>query len=285
MRTVLGFLRRRACLDGVIDGRSGAAVIIQRFGGALNLNIHLHALVLDGVFAIDGPVTAFHPMARLTREDVAGVVALIARRVTRLPVLAAAAAASVDGRVAFGPRAGARVRRCGDPPEEVTPETLGPCHAQAGGFNLHAGLLVRAGQRDRLERLCRYALRPPLAQERLQRTADGEISMTTPGEYWMTVDRLDVLACPRCGGRLRLAGLIEQRRSCGASCGTWGCRPTYPSRAPRGRHLDTLTRPRSSRNTPPNLTPLGRHTASLREGCRYGVQPLPRRPFPLARCP
>ena len=45
MRTVLGFLRRRARRDGVVDGRSSAAVIIQRFGGALNLNVHLHALV------------------------------------------------------------------------------------------------------------------------------------------------------------------------------------------------------------------------------------------------
>lgn len=97
---------------------------------------------------------------------------------TEAPVLAAAAAASVDGRVALGPRAGARIRRCGDPPEEVTPATVGPCHAHAGGFDLHAGLLVRAGQRDRLERLCRYALRPPLAQERLHTTREGEIWLT-----------------------------------------------------------------------------------------------------------
>ena len=91
------------------------------------------------------------------------MVALVARRVTRLverrglagraedgeaadpwseeaPVLAAVAAASVDGRVALGPRAGARVRRCGDPPEDVAPTTLGPCHARADGFDLHAGL-------------------------------------------------------------------------------------------------------------------------------------------------
>ena len=34
-------------------------------------------------------------------------------------------------------------------------------------FDLHAGLVIRAGHRDRLERVCRYALRPPLAQERL----------------------------------------------------------------------------------------------------------------------
>ena len=54
VQTVLGFLRRRARCDGVPDGRGGAVAIIQRFGGALNLNVHLHALVLDGVFAVEG---------------------------------------------------------------------------------------------------------------------------------------------------------------------------------------------------------------------------------------
>ncbi len=318
IRAVLGFLRRRARGDGVGDGRSGAVVVVQRFGGALNLNIHLHALVLDGVFTHASGAVRFQPVARLTREDVADVVARVARRVTRLverrglagraedgegadpwseeaPVLAAVAAASVDGRVALGPRAGARVRRCGDPPEDVAPTTLGSCHARAAGFDLHAGLVVRAGHRDRLERVCRYALRPPLARERLQRTSDGEIwlalrhrwadgtthlrfdplellerlAVLTPrprvnlilyygvlapraawraavvpatlqdgvelggadsveteedaacakpsragGYQWAELMRrtfgVDVLACPRCGGRLRLVALIEQ---------------------------------------------------------------------------
>ena len=47
------------------------------------LNVHLHALVLDGVFILDEGVR-FHPVRRLTREDVAAVVALIAGRVERL---------------------------------------------------------------------------------------------------------------------------------------------------------------------------------------------------------
>src|SRR5205814_744589 len=85
----------------------------------------------------------------------------------------AAAAASVDGRVALGPRAGARVRGCGDAPGNGAPMTLGPCHAHVAGFDLHAGLVTRAGQRDCLERLCRYALRLPLAQHRLRVSAEG----------------------------------------------------------------------------------------------------------------
>jgi hypothetical protein len=51
---VLGFLRRRAGQAGAREGRSGAVAIIQRFGAALNLNVHIHALVLDGVYVEDG---------------------------------------------------------------------------------------------------------------------------------------------------------------------------------------------------------------------------------------
>ena len=53
--------------------------------------------------------------------------------------------------------------------------TRGPCHANAGGFALHAGIVVRAGERERLERLCRYTLRPPVADARLRVDADGHV--------------------------------------------------------------------------------------------------------------
>ena len=38
------------------EADSGAVTLIQRFGSAANLNIHLHCLVLDGVYrrGIDG---------------------------------------------------------------------------------------------------------------------------------------------------------------------------------------------------------------------------------------
>ena len=74
-RAVLGFLRARARRDNLANGRSGAVAIIQRFGGALNLNVHIHALVIDGVFAHEGEGLRFHPACRLTRDDVAEVVA------------------------------------------------------------------------------------------------------------------------------------------------------------------------------------------------------------------
>ena len=33
---------------------TGAVTLIQRFGSALNLNVHFHLLVLDGVYRRDG---------------------------------------------------------------------------------------------------------------------------------------------------------------------------------------------------------------------------------------
>jgi hypothetical protein len=41
------------------------------------------------------------------------------------------------------------------------------------GFSLHAGTRVAESSRFGLEKLCRYAARPPLANERLSRLADG----------------------------------------------------------------------------------------------------------------
>ena len=46
-RALLGFLRRRARWDGVIDGRGGMVAVIQRFGGALNLNVQTRYLALS----------------------------------------------------------------------------------------------------------------------------------------------------------------------------------------------------------------------------------------------
>jgi hypothetical protein len=50
-----------------------------------------------------------------------------------------------------------------------------PCAARWEGFDLHAGVRVPAGQRERLERVCRYALRPAVAGDRLRLTADGDV--------------------------------------------------------------------------------------------------------------
>ena len=45
----------------------------------------------------------------------------------------------------------------------------------SGWFNLHAGVMVPAGDSEALERLIRYTARPPLALDRLRELEDGRV--------------------------------------------------------------------------------------------------------------
>ena len=85
----------------------------------------------------------------------------------------------------------------------------GRCHARHNGFDLHAELCVPADRRDRLERLCRYVLRPPVAQDRFGLTADGHVRLTLKrpwanGTTHLEFEPLDLLA--------RLAALTPRPR-------------------------------------------------------------------------
>lgn len=56
-----GFKRR--------DAQTGAITLIQRFGSATNLNLHLHCLVLDGVYRMQNGVPEFCPVHTPTTEQ------------------------------------------------------------------------------------------------------------------------------------------------------------------------------------------------------------------------
>ena len=78
--------------------------------------------------------------------------------------------ASLGGLVAVGPGARRQVRRV---------QTLGgrtmalpPRTASCDRYNLNAGVGLNASDREGLERLCRYILRPPLAKARQSQKAD-----------------------------------------------------------------------------------------------------------------
>jgi hypothetical protein len=172
---------------------------MQRAGSGLNVNLHFHTLVRDGVFA-EAPrgALAFHPAPGPSDAEIAAALATIRHRVQRLlvgrglepgddatgppdrladesPVLAGIVGASVQGRVALGSRAGARVPRLDDARETPTVTSRGPRQAHLEGFDLHAHVWVSAHDRAGLERLWRYVLRPPFAQERLRLRGDGRI--------------------------------------------------------------------------------------------------------------
>src|SRR5437879_8029341 len=94
------------------------------------------------------------------------------------PMLAGISNAPIQGRIALGPRAGRRVWRVGEEPDKPWVLSSSPRQAHIAGFDLHANVAVPAGDRGRLEQLCRYLLRPPVAQERLRRMGDDRILLT-----------------------------------------------------------------------------------------------------------
>ena len=50
-RTISGHLLRKARLTRA-TGATGAVTLIQRFGSALNLNVHFHMFFLDGAYLV-----------------------------------------------------------------------------------------------------------------------------------------------------------------------------------------------------------------------------------------
>jgi len=66
---VFASYRRRARRRGIADGQCGAINFVQRFG-SMNLNVHFHVVVLDGVFT-RGPDAGvrFHALPPPAREE------------------------------------------------------------------------------------------------------------------------------------------------------------------------------------------------------------------------
>jgi hypothetical protein len=187
----------------------GSVTFLQRFGGALQLNVHYHVIVIEGVFVdrtAQGLKPRFVKVEPPSDADVAEGVQKISRRVIRKrrrlryleagidaavatgydplldnePELAHAMAALVKQRIAFGERAGVKVRRIGSGfgCEGERPELTGPRCASVHGCSLHANTQIPAHRRDQLERLMRYTGRGAVSLERLAEDANGDLIYT-----------------------------------------------------------------------------------------------------------
>ena len=90
---------------------------------------------------------------------------------------------SGDVHVRFCESLGVKFPRATHPRKVFTLQTLPderdaddtPAVGKVAGFSLHAGVAVKACQRDKLERLCRYVTRPAIAEKRLSLTDHGEV--------------------------------------------------------------------------------------------------------------
>src|SRR5215475_7438933 len=153
----------------------GSVTFIQRFGSAINVNLHFHCVFLEGVY-LDrteaGLTPRFVTGEPPTDADIAAVITKISHRVMRklrqlgyleagldatvatdydplrddAPELARTMAASVQQRLAFGERTGQQVRRMGTGFGHAgeTPTLTGTRCASVQGFSLHANTQVPA---------------------------------------------------------------------------------------------------------------------------------------------
>ena len=197
---LFGELRRRA--ERLLNLRStqcGAVTFVQRFGDALNANVHFHSMVIDGVYAAGASGRPeFHQLPAPEDQDVLRLTALVNERVRSLldrrglgtaaepqqadplseddPGMAALLASSVSRRIAVGSNAGHGVVRMGD---QIDPEDMNAFQssrsAMVSGFSVHANVSIEARDRMRLERLMRYAARPAVATGRLSELSDGRL--------------------------------------------------------------------------------------------------------------
>jgi hypothetical protein len=196
MRAVSGFYEGRARRHGLPRPRTGAVAFVQRFDSGLRLNVHFHVLWLDGVYAWQpGRRAEWCEHEGLCDADVVRLVQRVRDRVVKAlrragkwwgddgaadadgeqQTLLALGSGAVVGRAALGEQAGERDVRVGRG-TRAEPFVKGPLCADCDGFSLHAGVRVEAGDRQRLEHLCRYAGRPAIAASRLELLPDGRVS-------------------------------------------------------------------------------------------------------------
>ncbi|MGH1347893.1 MAG: transposase [Nannocystales bacterium] len=174
MQTLRG---RTKCAHGLRSSgklHPGVLIVVQRFRSDLRLYVHLHALVTDGCF--EAPAKAdeavmFRPAASLCEQD-------LLRTLQRLhgelaEHLEDGDSEPVGEALAACVQLALPARTVGPLPCESRPAS--PMLVRGFGMQLHAAVTVDGRDRKRLERVCRYLLRPPFALDAVQRTADGQV--------------------------------------------------------------------------------------------------------------
>ncbi len=162
------------------NGETGADTFVPRFDSTLGCFVQFHVLVPDGVFTRangDGAVV-FREGPAPTRGEIASVAARVEKRMRRwlrrrdlldgrpeedrsseapeLSPLEACLQLSLFGSTSSRlAKDGAAVLLAVDD-ARCSGAGKGPWVAEASGLNVHAGVTVHAGDREGLERLCRY---------------------------------------------------------------------------------------------------------------------------------
>ncbi len=229
-RTISGHVLKRARLTRA-SGATGAVTLIQRFGSALNLNIHFHMLVLDGAYLVGTEPPVFRRIDAAAPRGAAS-----ARRAAWPNASAARSSAKVSWRAmprtatSSSTRQGAarwticsatrsrtgwrwargRGRRCFRYRVCRRERTSrGRVSRSMRGSRCMRGLAWKPISGRSSRRLTRYVSRPPVAMERLDLTAQGQVRyrLKTPyrdGTTHIVLEPLDFIA--------RLAALVPPPR-------------------------------------------------------------------------
>ncbi len=175
MQTLRQQSKREHGLRSSSNLHPGVLIVVQRFRSDLGLFVHLHALVTDGCFeapAVAGDAAVFMPAIGLGEQD-------LLRTLQRLHAdLAehleeASDGEPVDEALVACVQLGLPLRAVGPSPCAAPPAS--PMLVRGFGMQLHAAVTVDGRDRKRLERVCRYLLRPPFALDAVQRTAGGQV--------------------------------------------------------------------------------------------------------------
>ena len=228
VETIFRYLRRRVRRP---RAACGSVTCVQRAGGRLNLNVHLHDLVLDGVFVRRGPdAVGFYPAPAPSPADLRWVVETVRRRVLRrldrMGLLRDGRLAGEESNECPDPSAleacGQLALRSGelealddqgsaddDPDDAPFRRRPGRWTAHEAGFDVHAGVRIPAGDDEGRERLVRYAVRPAFALDGFTELTDGRIAYRVrhplgPGRTHRVLTPLELLA--------RLAAIVPPPR-------------------------------------------------------------------------
>jgi hypothetical protein len=157
LREIFRAQRKQARREGALSPRVGAVCFTQRFGSRLDLNVHHHALLPDGVFTRgDHGVLSFLKLAQPTREDLERVLERIA---VKTLAMARRRGLLEEEYLDTLARVQAEALQTALPLGEVPRDDSRKLAVFLEGFSLQAGTHVHERDREGLEHLLRYALR------------------------------------------------------------------------------------------------------------------------------
>ncbi len=173
LREIFKSHRRRA---GVRASRPGAISFVQRFGSAINLNVHFHSCIPDGVFVREQGAVRFETLPAPSDDEVKGILEKSVERVGKLlrPRLDAARDDTRTPDALASAQADSVAALAGKPRAAIVAKKHA---AYLEGFSLHAGVHLHANDREGLARLCGYGARPALSLDRLSELPDGRLAI------------------------------------------------------------------------------------------------------------